>query len=282
MQSQPQIAVPASRYNVDQLADIYNRTRIDYIVPMPMNGKRMMEYIQNYSINLDASTVAVLPRIEPIGLNMIGLRDQRAWATRLGVTPEYRGHKTGLFLMETLLERAASFNIQRVQLEVIQGNEPAYRLFVKLGFKPMRELLVIRRPPGAPPANPSLAATPSVPIANYEIPDYLALREPNAAWTEETSSILQAGNLQGLAIELPSGELGWIVFQRLPFQLTHFVFSPNASVELASALLYKLHELNPLQDTKIENVPIDHSTWEAYQSTGYIEVFRRIEMIKTL
>lgn len=39
-------AVPIAQYSMDDLAAIYNRARVDYIVPMPMNGKRMAEYIQ--------------------------------------------------------------------------------------------------------------------------------------------------------------------------------------------------------------------------------------------
>ena len=57
------IAVPASQYTYQQLADVYNQTRIDYIVPMPMNAKRMQEYIDHYDLDLDNSIIATTEKV---------------------------------------------------------------------------------------------------------------------------------------------------------------------------------------------------------------------------
>jgi ribosomal protein S18 acetylase RimI-like enzyme len=272
----------ASYYTFDQLAALYNQARIDYIVPMPMNAKRMAEYVHHYDIDLGASQVALDGDQLEAGLIMIGLRDWRSWATRLGVIPERRGHKIGQYLMELLIEASRARGVRRMQLEVIKGNEPAYRLFRKLGFEAVRELLVIRRPPGAVPAKLAPVGAFVTPVHPDEIPFLLHHRDPNVAWTEETPSLIHANSLNGLYITLPSGETGWVVFQRLPFQLTHFVITPGASDEMAQALLYSVHRRHALQDTIVENLPRHHSTWQAFQKLGYIEVFSRIEMILTL
>lgn len=273
--------VPASTYDFDQLADIYNQARVDYIVPMPMNGRRMAEYIHNYDIDLDGSVVALNQDDLECGVGMLGLREDRGWITRLGVLPERRGHRIGQFLMQEMIESARERDVRLVQLEVIVGNEPAHKLFLKLGFEETRELLVIRRPPGKPAANVAYDTCDVMQILEEDIPKYLDQREPGAAWTEETASLLNTGNLRGLALQMPSGEEGWIIFQRSPFQLTHFVFNPDASPPMMEALLYHLHTAYALQDTKIENVPTDHPTWAAYQKLGYFEVFRRTEMFLT-
>ncbi|MCC7451691.1 MAG: GNAT family N-acetyltransferase [Anaerolineae bacterium] len=270
--------VPASHYTFDQLADLYNQTRIDYIVPMPMNGKRLAEYVHNYDIDLDASAVALNADNLETGLIMMGARDNRSWATRLGVIPERRTHHVGQCLMELLIAEARRRGLGLVQLEVIKGNEPAHRLFLKLGFQPTRELLIIRRPPGKPAADLAPVGATITPIADASIPDYLQQRAPDAAWTEETPSLLHAGGLKGLYIQLSSGETGWIIFQRAPFQLTHFAFNAGASQTMMQALLYSVHQQNAMQDTKIENVPVDHPTWPVFQKLGYLEVFRRTEM----
>jgi ribosomal protein S18 acetylase RimI-like enzyme len=275
-------AIPAQTYTFDQLAEIYNQARVDYIVPMPMNGKRMAEYIYQYDVDLTLSVVALNSEQEICGLNMVGLRGTRSWATRLGVIPNRRGHHIGQFMMENLLKQSIALGVQRCQLEVIKGNEPAYRLFLKLGFETTRELLVIRRPPGkvVPEADFDVAKTQ--PLDRERILSLLNDRVADAAWTEETPSLLKAGSLNGLSLTLPSGETGWIVYQVLPFQLTHFVIAPGCSAALNRALIYHVHKQNPLQDTKIENLPADHPTWDAFQALGYLETFRRIEMIKPL
>ena len=276
-------AIPADAFTFDQLAPLYNETRVDYIVPMPMTGRRLAEYVHDYDISLSASAVIVNSKRHAVGLTMIGLRGDRAWATRLGVLPQHRGHKVGQFLMENLIQRSREHNTRRVQLEVIKGNEPAMQLFLKLGFVPMRELLIIRRPPGPPPAQLQPAGVIVSELGSSSIESCLAQRDEAAlAWTEETPSLLRTGGLRGLTATLPSGESGWVIFQHSPFQLLHLVLGPGSGDEMTQALLYSVHQQFSLHDTKVENLPSDHKTWPTFQRLGYMEVFRRVEMYLSL
>jgi hypothetical protein len=38
--------IPANAFTLQELADAYNETRIDYIIPMPMTVERLRDYIQ--------------------------------------------------------------------------------------------------------------------------------------------------------------------------------------------------------------------------------------------
>ena len=51
--------VPASHFTIEQLTAIYNQTRVDYLVPMPMNAARLSEYIRTYDVDLKHSLVAL-------------------------------------------------------------------------------------------------------------------------------------------------------------------------------------------------------------------------------
>jgi ribosomal protein S18 acetylase RimI-like enzyme len=273
-------AVPASHYTFDELAEIYNQTRVDYIVPMPMNARRMREYVEHYDIDLETSAISFYGD-EATGLIMLGLRDQRAWVTRLGVIPDARKRRMGSFLMDTLLYQARLHGATQVQLEVIQGNVPAHRLFTKYGFEDTRELLVIRRPPGIPQMPPPLPNAKIVNLDEAGIAACLEKRPAGASWVEETASLVNAGCLQGYQLELPTGESGWLVFHSKLFQIAHIVFdaTSDASSDIILTLLHHLHTVNPSKDTKTENVPVDHLAWALYQQMGYVESFRRIEMI---
>ncbi len=46
----PLLMRPASAFPLEALTDAYNQTRIDYIIPMPMNVTRLREYIHNYDV----------------------------------------------------------------------------------------------------------------------------------------------------------------------------------------------------------------------------------------
>lgn len=274
---------PTSEYTYDELADIYNQARVDYIVPMPMNGKRMREYVEAYDIDLDASFVSLDPDDgEPTGVIMTGYRDTRGWITRLGVIPHKRRHRTGQFLMDLCINDARERGKEKMQLEVIKGNDPARRLFLKLGFVDTRELLIIRRPPGKITTDSGLFDVDKIqsqPINSDEIPGYLAHRTDKPSWVEESASLVNSGKLDGFTVKMEdTGETGWVVFQRSVFQLTHFVVDYDASDAVVAALIYTVHENFSMQDTKIENLPSNHPAWGIYQKLGYFEVFARQEM----
>jgi hypothetical protein len=160
-------------------------------------------------------------------------------------------------------------------------------LFLKLGFQDIRELLVVRRPPSMPRESDFALPADDVHTLNPdEINNCLQNREPGASWIEETPSILRAGGLKGFAVSLESGEKGWIVFQSTMFQLSHFVISApsdDANREaVALMLLYNVHQQFATQDTKVENIPADDVCWRAFQKLGYVEAFRRREMVLQL
>jgi ribosomal protein S18 acetylase RimI-like enzyme len=150
--------VPASYFSIDQLVAAYNQTRVDYLVPMPMNAARLAEYVRMYDVDLDRSWVAV-DGDQILGLAMLGVRPDRTWITRLGVLPVKRRRGTGEALMRALLDASDQLGIGCTCLEVIKHNTPAHTLFLKLGFSETRELLILRRPPG-----PSI----EVPVAEVE------------------------------------------------------------------------------------------------------------------
>lgn len=278
------IAAPAHTYSFAELADIYNQSRVDYIVPMPMNARRMEEYIHHYAIDLGASCVVQDEGGNVLGIGMLGLRAERAWITRVGVIPQRRRRHTGQFLMETLLDTAHAHHARTVQLEVIEGNDPAVRLFGKLGFRARRILLVIRRAPARPDGLPPEAEMRELEAG--EIADALARHMPHASWIDEGESLLAAGDLRGLCVRLPDGTVGSAVYRCTSLQITHLLLDiapeSSGSAILAPALLNAVHGRLPMHDSKIENLPLASCYWDAYQAVGYREAFRRIEMLLTL
>jgi len=278
------IAVPASDYTYDELAEIYNQTRIDYIVPMPMNGRRMQEYVENYDLDLDHSVIATTEDGKPLGLGMLGVRGERTWITRLGVVPNQRERRVGSFLMTHLIEHSRLCGAGHIQLEVIVGNEPAHRMFVKFGFSDVRELLVVRRPPKphVPGTHPLVHELRH--LDDDEIHARLAEREPGASWVEQTPSLLNAGNLKGITVQMGRDAHGWAVFMCTQFQIQHIVLWATGDLydEVTHALLYYIHELFPNRDTKVENIPTGHPRWGAFEKLQYVVSFRRTEMILPL
>jgi ribosomal protein S18 acetylase RimI-like enzyme len=269
--------VSASQFTFEELTAAYNQTRVDYIVPMPMNAARLREYVHNYDVDMDASAVAVEGE-QILGLVMLGVRPGHTWITRLGVLPVKRRRGTGQILMEYLIAHSRRLRVDYVMLEVIKGNLPAYYLFRKLGFQEVRELLVLRRPPGLPARD---VATYTVETLDYrQAVAFLDQRRSMPSWLDETPSLKNAGSLAALRVELKTGDRGWLVYQNRVFQLSRLVLQTEAGDphQVALALVHALHTHHPAQDTSTENLPAEDPHWPALQELGYLESFRRIEM----
>ena len=270
--------IPASHFTFEQLTAIYNQTRVDYMVPMPMNAARLAEYVATYDVKLDHSLVAATPGGEMLGVAMLGLRAGRAWLTRLGVIPNTRRNGVGQALVAGLMEQAAHLSIDFVMLEVIKHNTPAHQLFLKFGFREIGELLILRRPPRIPPLDPIVADAERLDRA-----DALRLvgRGRGAQpWTNQSESLFNAYEVSGLHLSLADGSRGWLVYQRQKFILTRFAFKTEAGdpATVAYALLSHLHYQYPRLDTHTENIQINDPHLPAFHQIGYVESFRRIEM----
>lgn len=269
--------IPASQFTLDELTGIYNQTRVDYMVPMPMNAARLAEYISVYDVDLEHSLVA-MQGDDLRGVAMLGVREGRAWITRLGVIPTTRRSGVGEALMVGLLEQAEKLNIQFDMLEVIKNNTPAHTLFLKLGFYEIGELLVLRRSPVIPPTDPVVADAQR--LDRHEALTLVGRDRGTQPWTNQSESLFNAREVSGLHLTLADGSRGWLVYQRQKFTLTRFIYKTEVGdpVKLAYAFLSHLHHQYPRLDTHIENIQINDPHLPAFYQMGYVESFRRIEM----
>jgi hypothetical protein len=218
-----------------------------------------------------------------LGLGMLGVRDGRAWITRLGVLPSGRRKGVANAMMDDLITQAEKRNLDAVWLEVIHGNMPAHKLFLKYGFKETRELIVARRPP-----NPNTAVSPAnikrvTTLDHEEAIILLSHRKKQPNWLNQTESLQNTRNLSALLIEMTDGSRGWITYHASLFQLTRILVEVTAGdpISVTAACLNVLHHRHQRQDAKTENL-LDDEQWIGYQQAGYMESFRRIEMVKKL
>src|SRR6266508_3344946 len=64
--------LPASQFTIEELTSAYNLTRVDYLVPMPMNAARLAAYVNVYNVDMERSWVAV-DDSQMLGLAMLGV-----------------------------------------------------------------------------------------------------------------------------------------------------------------------------------------------------------------
>jgi GNAT superfamily N-acetyltransferase len=293
------ILIPASEFSLEELTEAYNRTRTDYMIPMPMNAGRFQEYIVLYNLDLSRSRVAIIGQ-SVVGLGMLGLRGEHGWVTRLGVLPEGRRQGVGGAILQALLDEATARDVSTMWLEVIEGNRPAHALFLKYGFRELRPLIVARRPPQSSRGPVAMMTARKVQYLQHdEVVELHCRRQAHMNWLNDVEtmrnvprlavasvdedidhySLHESPYLAGILVEFQDGSQGWVSYQATTIQLKRISVEiiRGEPAQVTAGLLELMHRLHAAQDAVVENVP-DDACWPGFQRAGYFEVFRRIEM----
>ena len=132
---------PASRWSYAELAAIFNAGYEGYYTPFSVDEAGFRFMSTTWDDDLDASRVALVDG-EPAGICKLAIRGDQGWIAGIGVAAPHRGEGVGETLMRGVLDEARARGLREVWLEVLVQNEPAIRLYEKLGFEHVRELEV--------------------------------------------------------------------------------------------------------------------------------------------
>ena len=273
--------IPADRFTIQELTDLYNQTRVDYLVPMPMNADRLNEYIHDFDVDLRQSCVARGADGQVLGLSMLGIRGDIAWITRLGVLPSIRRTGAGSALTDRMLRNADALGMKETHLEVIENNEPAFKLFLKKGFIETETYLVMRHAP-RPLADPLQGNATW--LTHDQALEKLERYPDHITWINALASMRNSPNTEGLHTELPDGSSGWLVYRNTKFTLrstlSHLIIHTEQGDPqvVGTQLLSRLHTHFPHHDTYAENIHENDPHLPAFHALGYFINFSRIEM----
>ena len=273
--------IPADHFTLQELTDLYNQTRVDYLIPMPMNADRLGEYVHDFDVDLHHSAVARGVDGQVLGLSMLGIRTDTAWITRLGVLPSSRRTGAGSALLDCMVENAGVLGAHEIHLEVIKNNEPAYKLFLKKGFVETAAYLVMRHAPRPTLAPPYGELTW---LGFDRALEALGSYPTHLTWINAFESMRNSANTEGVHVRLPNGSSGWLVYRNTKFTLrstlSHLIMHTQQGdpQEVGTQLLSHLHTHYPHHDTYAENIHENDPHLPAFQALGYFTNFSRIEM----
>src|SRR5260221_10392168 len=144
---------PASRHSDQALAALFNLGYAGYYAPITLDAAAFRTMVDANQIDRGASRVGARGG-EPVAFAMLGVRDTRGWIGGMGVAPEARGRGYGRAMMEAVLDAARALGLKGVDLEVLEQNAPASRIYEALGFRDRRWVDVLVRAPGPLPPGP--------------------------------------------------------------------------------------------------------------------------------
>jgi ribosomal protein S18 acetylase RimI-like enzyme len=130
--------LPARDFSPPELAAAFTDGYDGYRFPVRLDDAAFLAMQELSDLDLARSRVAIVDG-RAVGICLLGVRGRQGWIGGLGVVPAERRRGLGRRLMEAALEDAA---VERVSLEVLEGNAGALALYEALGFRPTRLLEV--------------------------------------------------------------------------------------------------------------------------------------------
>jgi GNAT superfamily N-acetyltransferase len=262
----------------DVLTTTFNRGYEGYVVPIQLNESQLRGHIMQHDIDLGASRVA-FDVDTPVGIAFMGRRGTTAWIGGIGVAPEYRGQGIGRQLMLEVIDAGRRGGVRDVQLEVIQGNERAYQLYLSLGFALTRQLLILQRAPAALEIYPmyEIESVPAEKALTYYEHFHT---EPNP-WQRQLPSLHHsAPTLAGRVAKADGEVLAYAVgyVSERGITLTD-VAAAQDEYEGLRSILIQLHQEQPDAVGRIVNLPEADPALPILSSLGYHETMRQHEMV---
>jgi GNAT superfamily N-acetyltransferase len=183
----------ASSLSPSELAVLFTRAYENYYVPVQVDEAALELMARTFDMDPDAGLVAV-EEGEAVGLVNLGVRGERGWIGGLGVIAEARRKGLGRMLMDAVHEQARDRGIREISLEVIEANEPAFRLYEDLGYQFLRWLEIgsLERQDGEPPPEEAWQE------AHARIRDLRTAREP---WQRDDETLRHYDDLRGLTTD---------------------------------------------------------------------------------
>jgi ribosomal protein S18 acetylase RimI-like enzyme len=271
---------PVSEVDFGDFTSAFNRAYQDYFVPIEMTAPAFRSLMQRDDLVLTES-VAALDGPIIVGTGLLGIRNDTGWIGGMGVVPEYRRQGLGRQMMHYLIDRARLCHLTRIDLEVIEANKAAYRLYQEIGFVDTRFLLILERPPGLVPEPSPRFDVQECPAESllHLYPDFHDV--PNC-WQRSLPSLRGlAPHTQGWKVlddeQIVGYAVGWA--NEHAVRLIDIASQPGPDrLGITTALLAHLHRNNPDAPGSSYNIAEDDPALPANQAMGYTTSFRQIEM----
>jgi len=220
---------------LDATVRLLNQGFSDYYVPIQLDMPAFLHMLVMDGIDLTLSRVVTQDE-KPVG---IGLIARRGWNSRLAgmaVIPESRRQGAGRWLVERLVEDARQRGDHSLELEVIEDNQTAVRLYESCGFHFLRRLCSYRLDPA--PAG-EMAVLEEIDVLEaarlvtaYGLPDLpWQLSGESLVYSSSSSRAYRLGNAVAL---LSNPEVGTVALRSLV--TTTRLQQESESIRLLNAL----------------------------------------------
>jgi ribosomal protein S18 acetylase RimI-like enzyme len=209
------------------------------------------------------------------------LRADRAWVGGMGVVPAARGRGHGVAVMQAILDHAAAAGASTVDLEVIESNAPAIRIYEALGFRETRRLVVWKLDPAGSGTDPKPENVALEPMDVAKALDFVDDWVPNPPpWQRSRRTIAHLPEPPEALAAVREGEAaGALVFRAVPDRVSVLALgADHQDVAVLSAMLAGLRTRHPAAVVRLLNLPAEDPATKVFERMRAVVEARQIEM----
>lgn len=270
---------PASQFSDEQLAEAFNAGYQGYVMPVHVDTVFIRNHVQQHDIDLNASCLAMDEGVAA-GIGLLGLRNDRAWIGGIGVDSAFRRRGLGKQIMGHLIEQARSHGVKQVWLEVIESNTPAHKLYLSLGFRDVRRLLVIDRAAHVPD-RPDMIIIEGYSVREIGLDEALeaidARRSAPNPWQRQAESLRRTSDLRGWVVAKNGNPVAWGAAVVNSDAVRWFDIGGDA--DGMRALVAHFHAFHPYATGRLVNLVSDDPAWPIFESADYNLWLTQFEMV---
>lgn len=264
----------ALNYSHGQLSEMINASFQGYFFSMQMTAEMSSDFWRIHQIDGNSSVIMHDQQGAFVGTARMGVRGKRGWCGGFGIVPQFRGSGASTLLAERMIQVARSSGLETLQLEVLEQNSRAIKLYEKWGFRRVRQLLGLELAATALPSGEPVQLEKST----TETFVHGLSQAWKPFWGGEAASLLTldaetfalTGSAHGLMLQ-KRNDNAVIAAANYPDKLT--------AEELSTFLRYIAGDANKLQ---VYNEPDNSPHLKRYQRLGFSEFFRQHEMVLKL
>lgn len=273
-----------------ELYKVFTAAFSDYVFPFALTEDQFVNHLQLNGVDL-SRTVGCFEADALIGFSLNGFGDWKGKPTvydaGTGVLLSHRRQGVSEAMFEMMIPIFKDQGIEQFLLEVITANDPAIRLYEKLGFERMRELslMELEGELGSTPADDSITI---VEIDNPNWEDLCVLWDKGGrpSWQNSIDAVTRIAHLRTIAGAFIDGRcVGYVAYSSKYGRIAQLaVDAAHRHQGIAHRLLEKV-QADAVPGYALQVINIDTAIdggVRFFENLGFKERLRQYEMLKEI
>lgn len=244
--------------DLEEIVSIINLSFSDYIVPLQLNLEQLKSKIETENIKPELSKV-VYDGDKIVGVMLHGLRKSDkgsiVYNAATGVAPAYRGKGLVNKMYHALLPQLEQLQVQKMVLEVIEGNHSAIRAYEKMGYTIDRKLDCFKGKLTVSNNNNNNTEVSLKEINTFQWNEFTSFWDVTPSWQNAVESLENSKNLCIVGAYINNRLVGYAIFNPVTKKVHQFAVAADYRRNGIGMLIFSyINEIADQQEVFVYNI----------------------------